>query len=221
MDFSEVIEVINPYENPQKKYDVASNFYHLIMGVWEIKTNIMAIRMAEISDNDFVLDVACGTCWVMEKIMEITKHAIAIDYSDGMLSVCKKKIGSKNLVKANALNLPFKSSTFDIIFSSFLLDLLPLREIPIALKEMKRVVKGNGKIVAVSLSKEGEFFKKLFRILYEIFYYHWPLIAGYRASSRPIYLKNEIEKAGLKIIKRKITNIPLFHFPVEIIVAKP
>ena len=62
--------------------------------------------------------------------------------------------------------------------------------------------------------------KKAARLLYEIFYDHWPTIAGYRASSRPIYLSKEIEKAGFKIIKKKFTKIPIFQFPVEICVAK-
>ena len=142
---------------------------------------------------------------------------IAIDFSWNMCKQCKNY---GDIVQANALSLPFKDGAFDVIFSSFLLDLLPLNDIQKALNEMKRVLNGDGRIIAVSLTKDGKGIKRMARILYEIFYEFWPTIAGYRATSRPIYLKEEIERAGFEILERKITKIPLFQFPVEIVMAK-
>ncbi len=214
--FEKVKEAINPYENPAEKYERASNFYHLIMGVWEIKANKEAIKMADLKQNEFFLDLAAGTGWVFEKLLKKAK-GIAIDFSWNMCKQCSKY---GNAIQANALKLPFKNKSFDVIFSSFLLDLLPTKDIQKALKEMRRVLKEDGRIVAVSLTKEGKGIKKMASILYELFYNYWPTIAGYRASSRPIYLKKEIEKAGFKITERKISKIPIFQFPVEIVVAR-
>lgn len=211
-----VKEAINPYKNPAEKYDKASNFYHLIMGVWEIKANKEAIKMANLKQNEIFLDLAAGTGWVFERLLK-RANGIAIDFSWKMCKQCSKY---GDAIQANALSLPFKNEAFDVVFSSFLLDLLPLHHIQKALKEMKRILKGNGRVVAVALTKEGKGIKKAARLLYEIFYDHWPTIAGYRASSRPIYLSKEIEKAGFKIIKKKFTKIPIFQFPVEICVAK-
>lgn len=214
--FEEVKEAINPYKNKYEKYDKASNFYHLIMGVWEIKANREAIEMADLKENETFLDVAAGTGWVFKRLLE-KANGIALDFSWNMCEQCYKY---GNVIQANALNMPFKEESFDIVFSSFLLDLLPLKDIGKALNEMKRVLKRNGRLVAVSLTKEGEGIKKMARIFYEILYSFWPTIGGYRASSRPIYLKEEIEKAGFAIIKNKITKIPIFQFPVEICVAE-
>lgn len=213
--FERVKEVINPYKNPAEKYDVASNFYHLIMGVWEIKVNKEAMEMANLKQGEFFLDLASGTGWVFQRLLK-KADGIALDFSWNM---CKKCAQFGGVVQANALALPFKDRTFDVVFSSFLLDLLPLKEIQGALNEMKRVLKDDGRIVAVALSKRGKGIKKMARILYEIVYDYWPVIGGYRASSRPIYLAEEAEKAGLRIVRRKLTKIPVFQFPVEIIVA--
>lgn len=214
--FEKVKEAINPYSNPAEKYDKASDFYHLIMGVWEIKVNKEAIKMADLKPGEIFLDLASGTGWVFKRLLEKTE-GIAVDFSWNMCRHCKD-YGS--VVQADALSLPFKDESFDVVFSSFLLDLLPLNKIQPAIEEMKRVVKKDGRIVAVALSKEGKGIGKAARILYEIFYDYWPMIGGYRASSRPIYLRNEIERSGLKIVKDKLTKIPLFQFPVEICVAQ-
>lgn len=218
MDFDAVLDPINPYKEPVKKYDIASSFYHLIMGVWEIKTNVIAMRMADIKKNEKVLDLACGTCWVAQKLIE-RANILAVDMSEGMINECKKRIGNENAIVANAMHLPFKNHSFDVVFSSFFLDLLPENEIQNAIEEMKRVVKMDGRIVAVSMSKYGCCFKKMARMLYELAYLVWPTIKGYRPSSRPIKLRHEFKLAGMKIKKYVITTIPLFHFPVEIVVT--
>jgi len=214
--FEKVKEAINPYANPAEKYDRAADFYHLIMGVWEIKANNEAIKMAELKENELVLDIAAGTGWVFKRIL-LSAKGVAVDFSWNMCKQCKKY---GTVIQANALSLPFKDKSFDVVFSSFLLDLLPLDEIQMALAEMKRVLKDDGRIVAVTMSKNGKGIAKAARILYEIFYDFWPVISGYRASSRPIYLHNEIERAGLEIIKQKLTKIPLFQFPIDICIAK-
>jgi len=211
-----VKEAINPYSNPAEKYDKAADFYHLIMGVWEIKANREAMKMADLKPGEIFLDLAAGTGWVFKRLLG-KAEGIAVDFSWNMCRHCKNY---GNVIQANALSLPFKDEIFDVVFSSFLLDLLPLNKIQIAIAEMKRVVKKDGRIVAVALSKEGRGIAKAARILYEIFYDYWPTIGGYRASSRPIYLQHEIKKAGLKIVENKLTKIPLFQFPVEICIAQ-
>ncbi len=214
--FEKVKEAINPYSNPAEKYDRAADFYHLIMGVWEIKANREAMKMADLKQNEIFLDLAAGTGWTFKRLLE-KAEGIAVDFSWNMCKQCKK-YGS--VVQANALSLPFKDESFDVVFSSFLLDLLPLDKIQAAISEMKRVLKDDGRIVAVAMSKRGKGIAKAARILYEIFYDFWPVIAGYRASSRPIYLQEEMKKAGLKIVKQKLTKIPIFRFPIDICIAK-
>lgn len=228
---SDVKEVINPYDTSpggaKKKYDISSGFYHFIMGVWEIKPNEEAIQLAELKRGEIVLDVAFGTGWCLQRIIrKVGAPVHGVDFSSGMCKVCKGNLKRKgiwhlsNIIQGDALYLPFKDKIFDVVFSTFLLDLLPLHQIQQALSEMKRVLKEDGRIVAMTLTKEGEGIKKAARRLYEWFYDKWPIIGGYRASSRPIYLQKEVERAKLTVIKGELTHIPLFQFPVKIVAAK-
>ncbi len=136
-----------------------------------------------------------------------------------MLNECRKRIGNENIMLADAFYLPFRDNAFDVVFSSFFLDLLPESSILPAINEMARVMKDGGRLIAVSMSKYGHALKKFARMLYEVAYLKWPMVKGYRPSSRPIRLKDELIKAGMKIKRWKLTTIPLFHFPVEIVVA--
>ncbi|MEF8849077.1 MAG: methyltransferase domain-containing protein [Candidatus Thermoplasmatota archaeon] len=61
------------------------------------------------------------------------------------------------LKKANALDMPYKSNSFDVVFASFILDLQKLAF------EIKRVLKPGGRAAIVSMCKEGEKLKKIAR----------------------------------------------------------
>lgn len=222
--------VINPYadapEGSKKKYDVSSGFYHLIMGVWEIKPNCEAIELASLQPGEDVLDVAFGTGWCIEHIMDkVETDVYGIDFSRGMCEKCVMNLEKQgvqhmaNLVEGDATRLPFQDASFDVVFSTFLLDLLPQADIPRVLSEMKRVLRPDGRIVAMTLTKEGGGVSKGMRWLYECFYDLWPTIGGYRPSSRPIFLAEAVKTAGFQIKREKMTHIPLFYFPVKIVVA--
>jgi demethylmenaquinone methyltransferase/2-methoxy-6-polyprenyl-1,4-benzoquinol methylase len=225
-------EVINPFAEsrfgPQRKYDLSSSFYHLIMGVWEIKPNKIALEMLNVQSDERVLDVAFGTGWCLQRIIQnINSQVFGLDFSTGMYQTCIDNLKNDGLdkyaylVQANAKNIPFQNDSFDVVFSTFLLDLLPQNEIQTVLAEMKRVLSSKGRLLAMTLTKDGMGLLRSMRNLYELIYDHWITIGNYRASSRPIYLEEEIIKAGFSVEKSRITHIPLFHFPVKIIVANP
>jgi demethylmenaquinone methyltransferase/2-methoxy-6-polyprenyl-1,4-benzoquinol methylase len=161
----------------------------------------------------------------MIKLINPIQEINGIDFSEGMIQIVRKNL-KKNfldnrviLVKGNVLNLPYKNGTFDVIFASFIIDLQRIADFNKLLVEIKRVLKPNGRIIIVSMTKEGNGLSKIARCFYDWFYPFWPTIFGYRASSRPIYVDEEIKKAGFIIAKQKLTHIVLFHFPIKIIVA--
>jgi len=229
MNLDQVRKVIYTKEGAEKKYDLTSHCYHLIMGVFEIKPNMEALKLTGIKKHEKILDAGFGTGWVIEKMIELinpTQKIHGIDFAKGMIQSTRDFLKKKQLdkrvilVKGNFLSLPYKNESFDIVFASFILDLQRIVDIHKLLQELKRVLKPNGRIVIVSMTKEGKGLLKIARCFYDWFYLFWPTIFGYRASSRPIYVNKEIKKAGLYIIKQKLTHIVFFHFPIKIIVAK-
>ena len=228
MDFKKVQNVIFPKTGDRKKYDDVSRGYHLIMGVFEIIPNLEAIKLADIRKGEKILDMAFGTGWVLERLISKVDGGTVygIDFSPKMHNVTwerLKKTGLEDkaaLVLGNVLDMPYKENTFDVVFGSFILDLLKEKDMPVLLQEIRRVLKPDGRCVLTTMTKEGEGLLKAGRYLYEIVYPFWPTVLGYRPSSRPIYLSPLVEKNGFRITRRKITRTKMFPFPVEIVVGK-
>ena len=227
-----VKKVINPYagtlDGPQKKYDLSSTFYHLIMGVWEIKPNLEALKMAEMHKGERVLDIAFGTGWCLQRIIPLVKPPVfGVDFSEGMCNICCRNLTNAGLrdqavmICSDASSMPFEDHRFDVVFSTFLLDLLPQDGIPKVLAEMQRVLAPHGRMVAMTMTKQGAGLLRVARHLYEWLYDYWPVVGGYRVSSRPIYLDQQVTRAGFTITKSKLTHIPLLFLPVRIVVATP
>lgn len=215
-------------EKAQKKFDAVAPYYFWIMGALEIKPNNKALAMAAIKTGEKILDIGFGTGWVLERLVQLVgpQHTTyGLDYSEGMKKVAFHNLKQKNLhksvelVTANIKQMPYPDQNFDVVFLSFVLDLLPQEDIPKALAEIKRVLKPNGRLIVVSMTKQGKGIYKAARLLYEWMYYKWPTIGGYRTSCRPIYIENDIIRAGLKIKDYELTSITGFMFPIAIIRA--
>ncbi len=96
-----------------------------------------------------VLEVGCGTgdfaIYLAEKGVDVT----AVDYSDVAIRLAREKAAVQNsavkLIIADAMQLPFDSSTFDIIFSCECLEHVP--EPQRALNQMNRVLKPGGTLI--------------------------------------------------------------------------
>ena len=97
-----------------------------------------------------------------------------------------------------------------MVFSSFVIELLDTPEIPVALSEIKRVLKPGGRFVDASMSKSGD---GVMVRLYEWLHARLPQYV----DCRPIYAKRTIEKAGFDVKEAEIRKI--LGVPVEIVVA--
>ncbi|MFC1841532.1 class I SAM-dependent methyltransferase [Candidatus Dependentiae bacterium] len=213
----------------KRKFDKVSRHYFWIMGFLEIKPNNIALKMAQIKKGEKVLDIGFGTGWVLERLVPLVgKENIThgLDYSEGMKKITIQNLKKKNLEKsvelvtANVKNMPYADNSFDVLFVSFLIDLLQKEDIPKVLAEMKRVLKPGGRLIIASMTKQGRGIYWLARWLYEWMYYKWPTILGYRTSCRPIYIENDVLRAGFEIDDYRLTSISGFMFPIAIIKAR-
>jgi demethylmenaquinone methyltransferase/2-methoxy-6-polyprenyl-1,4-benzoquinol methylase len=112
---------------------------------------------------------------------------------------------------SDAMNLPYANSVFDAVFTSFTLELFDTPEIPKVLYEIKRVLKSEGRLGVVSMSKEDGMSMML--RLYEWAHKKWPKYV----DCRPIYVELSLEDAGYEIISKE--KVRLFGLPGEIVVA--
>jgi len=111
------------------------------------------IRMLKIKSSDMVLDLATGTGEPGLTISAMLKEGkvTGIDLSEEMLAVAREKaaaLGIRNFetVCGDVSELPFDDNTFDVVCSRFGFMFFP--DMQLALKEMMRVLKPDGRIAA-------------------------------------------------------------------------
>ena len=101
-----------------------------------------------------VLDAGCGSGLLVEKLADMAKLIVGLDFSKAMLKIAKDRLGRRNveLVRGDVEQLPFRENTFDRIFMFTVLQNTPNPSE--ALKEAQRVLKKDG-YLAVSFLKKS------------------------------------------------------------------
>lgn len=120
--------------------------------------NIEIIKafLSEQSIGGTVLELGCGNGTYSKVLAQTAKHVFATDFSDEMVSVSHERLKSLENVtveKQNCFCLSYPDSSFDAVVMVNLLHVIPSPEK--AVKESKRVLRPNGKIVVVSFTMEG------------------------------------------------------------------
>ena len=95
------------------------------------------------AENKEVLEVGCGTGIILNEVRKNAKKAVGIDLSEGMLEHARQK--GLEVQQANATEIPFDDSVFDVVYSFKVLPHVP--EIRKALLEIARVVRDDGTLV--------------------------------------------------------------------------
>ena len=206
----EMERVTRPREQARESYNAMSRWYDLFTGSEKRFTEI-GIQMLDVQQNESVLEIGCGTGHTLAEFTNKTRKITAIDLSEKMLNLARGKIGQKNagLCQADGLHLPFSKEQFDNVFISFTLELFDTPEIPMALKEIHRVLIAGGKIGVVSLAKQDS----LAVCIYEWFHRLMPN----SVDCRPIYLQPVLKEAGFQVRESVVKT--MWGLPVEITMA--
>ncbi len=176
-----------------------------------------AARQTIASPEGPALDLATGTGDLALDLAEVHPHrvVVAADFALGMLAVAREKMRGMDearrvrLMAADALALPFGTRTFACVTSAFLLR--NLADLEQGLREMKRVSRPGGRVVALEITQmRAPGFAPLFRL-----YFHhvvpWvgQLVGGDREAYTylpqsvdrfvtPMELSALMEKVGLR-----------------------
>lgn len=131
-------------------WDKLSPFYDFFENVYNGKCyKGIAEKIKEyVTEDDIVLECACGTGLLTLPMAQKCKKLIATDYSVGMLRQTKKKVAkysNTKVRKVSILELPYKDGKFDVVVAANVIHLLD--EPDKAISELKRVCKPNGKII--------------------------------------------------------------------------
>ncbi len=143
-------------EKADKVYSFWAPIYDIIFGPHMDSGRKEAVEALQLKPNDKVLEVGFGTGLTLRHYPDINLHIYGIDISEKMLEKGKERLKeyhkrSSNKVELkimDAHNLEFNDNTFDAVLCPYVLTVVPKPEI--VCKEIKRVLKPNGKVVVVN-----------------------------------------------------------------------
>ena len=215
-----ILRVNRTKAQAKESYDKMSGFYDYLTWAFERKYRNMALESLNIKRGETVLEIGFGTGHSLKRIAESVGEdgkVYGIDISSGMLEVSKQRLEEAGLLDRvklqceDVLKKPYKDNKFDAVFMSFVLELFDTPEIPKVLAEIKRVLKPNGRLGVVSMSKEDE--DSILLRLYEWTHKIFPQYV----DCRPIHVEQSIKDAGFGIAHRE--KVKLFGLPGEIVIC--
>lgn len=134
-----------------------------------------AVSKCNLKQGSIGLDVACGTgmlCIEQAKVVGASGKVVGVDFCENMLRVGEKNIAATTykkiieLKQGNAMQLPFADNTFDCATIGFTLRNVP--DIRQTIAEMRRVIKPDGRVVSLELSKPSfPVFKQLYYLYFD------------------------------------------------------
>ena len=182
-----------------------------------------ALEIANPRKNSVVLEAGFGTG---RSLVELAKNVgdkgevYALDISQNMMERTRGLLHRRSLadrvslILSDAENTPFPNATFDLVLSSYMLDLIDTPKIPTVLLEFKRVLKSVGLLVLVGLSKGSKWYDNM--KLHEWVYRRSPSLLG---GCRPVLLAPYLQDLGFRNVSREY--IRGGHLtPIEIVWTK-
>jgi len=207
-------------ESARISYNQMSRCYDLISGTSERQFCGEGLQMLRASSGETILEIGFGTghsLLTLAKSVGALGHIYGIDLSEGMFAIARSRIERNELMKivdlrcGDATELPYGTETLDAIFSSFTLELFDTIEIPSVLHECWRVLKNQGRICIVSLSRSGK--QNPMVRLYEWAHQKLPNII----DCRPIFVRHALIAVGFEI--KQFTCRSMWGLPVEIVLG--
>jgi ubiquinone/menaquinone biosynthesis C-methylase UbiE len=165
-----------------------------------------------------VLNAGVGTgkeqIIIQERLLP-TGIAVGIDISPTMLALTAGRVpppANAALCRGEIQRLPYANGSFDRVFSSYVLDLIPLAEIHHILAEFYRVLRPGGRLVTVSLTAGITLPSRLLMGAWQAFYRVSPIMLG---GCRPVRLTYPFLKAGFSAVNREV--VVQLGMPSEIV----
>lgn len=219
--WSSVTRVRRSTQEARAAYDRMSGWYDLLAGPSERKHIDAALGKLKADTGESILEIGSGTGYALVSLARSVGHAgqvYGVDLSEGMIEAARERLRNTRLRREPALicgdgaRLPLRHGLVDGVFMSFTLELFDTPRIPQVLDECKRVLREDGRLCVVSLTKRGA--GRLSVRLYEWVHQRIPRYV----DCRPIPVEDVIEGAGFEIAE--VEGRSMWGFPVDVVLGR-
>jgi len=206
-------------EEAKASYDKMSRWYDALW--WRFETRIQKGALGDLraAHGESVLEIGFGTGHCLRDLAQSVGESGAvcgIDLSQGMAAQARLNLSAAGvrqrvrLVRGDAARLPFADASFDAIFICFTLELFSASEIPIVLRECRRILRGRGRICVVAMSSGRK--NPAMR------FYAWANKRfPYYVDCRPICAVRALQAAGFQI--RAAQEVPLWGLAAQVVIG--
>lgn len=215
-----VLRVLRTRDEARAFYNKIARVYDFLSERSEEPIRSAGVEMLDVRVGEHVLEIGFGTGTSLVELARLVGphgKVFGVDIADQMIEVARQKLREEGLGErvellcADATTLPYLADSFDAIFTSFTLELFDTPEIPVVLSECRRVLRPGGRLVVLSMSKEGKAGAILH--VFEWTHKHFPNFL----DCRPIFVRQAVQAAGFQI---KSAERKTMWVPVEIVLGR-
>ncbi len=150
--------------------NILTPFFDFLVEVVGLGTSFKekVLERVHLQNGERLLDVGCGTATLLiaAKSHNPDSQVFGIDVDERVLDIAKRKIQKTRVelevMKARAEDLPFESSSFDVVVSTLIFHHLPTEIKKLAMREIHRVLKQDGRFLLADFGKPESVLLKTF-----------------------------------------------------------
>ena len=201
--------------------DQARRFYDRVGALYdwadfyETSAKRLGLEMLQLQSGHRLLNAGSGTGKAHLKFQKAVSpgFAMGVDLSAVMAGLTRQRTGAP-VCQGSVSQLPFAGGSFDRVYSSYVLDLIPHTELPGVIDEFRRVLKPGGRMVIITLTEGTTTGSRALVALWKAAYSIAPVACG---GCRPLQLSNLVKESGFTDIDRQV--VIQLGVPSEIISA--
>jgi ubiquinone/menaquinone biosynthesis C-methylase UbiE len=196
----------------RRVYDLLAPFYSLPTLVFHSIPHRCALEDCGIAEGQRVLEVATGTGELFRRMTRAhpSSAIFGMDLSPEMAARVESR-GARRCQAADARQMPFRDGAFDAVFCCYLMELLAADDITRALREFRRVLAPEGRLMLAMIGEGSPGFNLYYRLLGRLM----PSLWGRQVEGMMLEM---LAGAGFEVISDRTVQ-PVFY-PTRILVAR-
>ncbi len=156
----------------RRLYDAISPFYALPTMLFHAKAHAIALNASSVENGSRVLEVAIGSGEMLKRLVKDNRRGqtVGVDLSPKMAALSQERASrefpeaSVQCQAADVRFLPFPTGHFDTVVCCYLFELLPEKDVPATLLELRRVLRPGGRLTSILVAQNDDRFNAMYRV---------------------------------------------------------